>query len=64
VSSDDGVLRLANCPYDRLAQEHREVVCAVNHAFISGMIEGLGTPGARAELEPRPGMCCVALHVT
>lgn len=58
---EDDVVRLANCPFDRLAQEHRQLVCAVNHAFIRGLIEGLGAE-LRAELDPRPGLCCVAVH--
>jgi predicted ArsR family transcriptional regulator len=62
VLDDDGVIRLANCPFNRLAQEHRQLVCAINHSLIRGLIDGLATRNATAQLDPRPQMCCVALH--
>jgi predicted ArsR family transcriptional regulator len=59
---DDGDLRLRNCPYHRLAEHHRELVCTANLAFISGMAEHLGTGQAlRPRLDPKPGECCVAI---
>ena len=58
---DEGVTRLRNCPFERLAQTHREVVCRANLAFVEGLIQGLRARGLRAVLDPRPGKCCVAL---
>jgi predicted ArsR family transcriptional regulator len=57
---DEGVLRLRNCPFGRLAEAHRELVCHANLAFMEGLLDGLGRGGLRAVLEPRPGRCCVA----
>jgi predicted ArsR family transcriptional regulator len=58
---DEGVLRLRNCPFGRLAEAHRDLVCQANLAFMEGLLDGLGRAGLRAVLEPRPGRCCVAL---
>jgi predicted ArsR family transcriptional regulator len=57
-TSDDEVC-LANCPFDRLATEHTELVCGMNLALIDGVIDGLGVPAVSAELAPQPGFCCV-----
>jgi predicted ArsR family transcriptional regulator len=60
-----GVVRLRNCPFDRLAARHRELVCGANLALISGLTQrAAGTGQVRAELDPRPGSCCVALTAT
>ncbi len=53
---------LANCPFDQLAAEHTELVCGMNLALISGVIEGLNARGAKAELAPQPGFCCVKVR--
>jgi predicted ArsR family transcriptional regulator len=58
---DEGVTRLRNCPFQRLAQTHRELVCRANVAFVEGLVQGLTARGLRAVLDPRPGRCCVAL---
>jgi predicted ArsR family transcriptional regulator len=50
---------LANCPFDRLAAEHTELVCGMNLALIDAVIDGLGVPAISAELAPEPGLCCV-----
>jgi predicted ArsR family transcriptional regulator len=62
---DDDDLRLANCPYHRLAEHHRELVCTANLAFISGMAEHLGLgQELRIRLDPKPGECCVSIAQT
>ena len=58
---DEGVTRLRNCPFQRLAQTHRELVCRANLAFVEGLIQGRTARSLRAVLDPRPGRCCVAL---
>jgi predicted ArsR family transcriptional regulator len=50
---------LANCPFDRLAAEHTELVCGMNLALIDGVIDALGLAAVSAELDPKPGFCCV-----
>jgi predicted ArsR family transcriptional regulator len=53
---------LANCPFDTLRSESRELVCGMNLALIQGLLAGLDLKDVRARLAPRPGMCCVALE--
>ncbi len=55
-------VRLRNCPFHRFATTAPELVCGLNHAFITGILTGLGTTTVRAALTPRPGECCVELH--
>src|SRR3954452_1445471 len=59
---DGGVVRMRNCPFHAVAQRQPEVVCEMNHALLQGLVDGLGTPGLNATLEPGPGRCCVALR--
>src|SRR4051794_40482043 len=39
-TSEDSVA-LANCPFDRLAADHTELVCTMNLALLRGVLEGL-----------------------
>jgi predicted ArsR family transcriptional regulator len=59
---EDGVIRLRNCPFHRLAAEHRDLVCGMNHAFLGGLLEGLERDDLQGRLEPQPGRCCVAIR--
>jgi predicted ArsR family transcriptional regulator len=54
-------LRLRNCPFHPLAGRAPDLVCAINHAYLSGLLEGLGATAATAVLDPQPGSCCVTL---
>ena len=56
-----GEIALLNCPFHRLAEEHRSLVCGMNLDFLGGLLGGLG-PSDRldARLEPEPG-CCVRI---
>src|SRR5919197_709034 len=57
-----GAIRLRNCPFDRIAADHRELVCGANLAMFGALSRQLGgDPPVRAVLDPRPGRCCVAL---
>jgi predicted ArsR family transcriptional regulator len=56
------VIRLRNCPFHHLAQQHRELVCGMNLSLIGGMVDGLCLPGWQPVLDPRPGHCCVAVQ--
>jgi predicted ArsR family transcriptional regulator len=57
-----GVVRLRNCPFDRLAADHRRLVCNANLALIGGLTERLGlSDEVEVGLDPLPGQCCVAL---
>jgi predicted ArsR family transcriptional regulator len=59
--AEGDVLLLHNCPFHLLALRHPELICGVNHAFVTGIVEALGDTRVRAELAPRPGACCVRL---
>jgi predicted ArsR family transcriptional regulator len=50
---------LTNCPFDRLAAEHTDLVCGMNLALVDGVLEGLHIETMSARLEPQPGFCCV-----
>lgn len=60
---DDGEIALGNCPFHRLAESHRELVCGMNLDFLGGLVDGLDAdPPLRAALVPEPGSCCVRLR--
>jgi predicted ArsR family transcriptional regulator len=58
---EPGEIALANCPFHRLAQEHRTLVCGMNLDFLAGLLEGLGADDVHARLAPEPGYCCVRI---
>ena len=61
---DQGDVVLANCPFHRLAERHRGLVCGMNLDLLSGLAEGLDEQRRlTARLEPAEGMCCVRLSV-
>lgn len=55
-------LVLANCPFQRLAAEHRDLVCGLNLAFVGAVTDELGCTGARARLDPEESRCCVRVE--
>ncbi|MFD8307085.1 helix-turn-helix transcriptional regulator [Streptomyces sp. NPDC059690] len=55
-------IRLRNCPFHPLAAQAPDLVCGMNHAFLTGYLQGLRAPAVRAVLAPRPGECCVELR--
>ena len=51
-----------NCPFHRLAEEHRSLVCAMNLDFLAGLLEGVSPAGGLSpRLQPEPGYCCVRI---
>jgi predicted ArsR family transcriptional regulator len=59
---DHDEVALANCPFHRLAQEHRALVCGMNLDFVRGLLDGMGaTDQLAARLAPEPGYCCVRI---
>jgi predicted ArsR family transcriptional regulator len=57
------LLRLRNCPFHPLVASSPELVCGLNHAYLCGMLHGLGADTALdAVLAPEPGQCCVAFR--
>jgi hypothetical protein len=59
----DGTMRLRNCPFDRIADRHRQLVCGANHAMLQALTDQVDgdPPTVRAVLDPQPGRCCVVL---
>lgn len=58
----DDTLCLSNCPFDRLARDHVELVCGMNLGLVGGVLDGLGAESLDAVLEPEPGLCCVKVR--
>ena len=55
-----GEIRLGNCPFHALVEDHRDLVCGMNLALADGLLDGLGDDEC-ARLDPQPGQCCVAI---
>ena len=56
----DGALSLANCPYEPVSEQVREVVCGTNLALVGGAAAGVGLREADCSLQaPVDGGCCV-----
>jgi predicted ArsR family transcriptional regulator len=58
----DGGITLRNCPFDRAAKAHREIVCGLNLQLLQGLMDGVGEDQSRAVLDPQPGCCCVVIR--
>ena len=59
----EGALRLGNCPFHALVDDHRDLVCGMNLALAEGILDGLGEERISAHLDRRPGLCCVAFDL-
>jgi predicted ArsR family transcriptional regulator len=59
--ADGREVRLANCPFDALVDEQRDLVCGMNNDLLCGMAAVVGENLLTARLEPSSGNCCVRL---
>jgi predicted ArsR family transcriptional regulator len=62
TSRDRVVLR--NCPFAELAASHRDLICQMNHALLTGLLPAVGAGGLSAvgpRLSKHPGFCCVTI---
>jgi predicted ArsR family transcriptional regulator len=59
VTDDEVVLR--NCPFSLVAKARAEVICTMNLAFITGVLDGSQTRSLKASLSPSPERCCVVV---
>jgi predicted ArsR family transcriptional regulator len=59
---DNGGYRLANCPFRALAQERPDVVCRLNLALVTGLLDEAGVRSATARLDPADDRCCVTVR--
>lgn len=57
----EGEIRLLNCPFHEIAQQHRDLTCGMNLALLQGLLAGADAPALSARLDPQPGVCCVAI---
>ncbi|MCW2567410.1 MAG: transcriptional regulator [Mycobacterium sp.] len=57
-------IRLRNCPFHGVLDVAPELMCTANHAFLTGVLEGLGgSERVTAVLDPPAGPdCCVQLR--
>ncbi len=55
-------LALRNCPFHALSAHAPDLICPMNHAFVAGVVRGLGNESVIVELVPAPGQCCVRLR--
>jgi predicted ArsR family transcriptional regulator len=60
-TADDGEIRLRNCPYHALVDEHRPLVCGMNLALVEGVVDAVGGTGLQPRIDTQPGLCCVSL---
>ena len=60
--SEQGAVRLGNCPFHNLARRHTDLVCGMNLHLLQGLLEGLGCSAYTATLAPSPDNCCVVLE--
>jgi predicted ArsR family transcriptional regulator len=57
-------LDLRNCPFDELAEAHRNLICPMNQALLAGLLPALGAAGVAADgPRQRPHGCCVQLRL-
>lgn len=61
-SDERRTLALRNCPFHSLARNAPDLVCAMNQAFIDGVLRGLGNETVDAVLSCKVGDCCVTLQ--
>ena len=54
---------LGSCPFDALADAHRDLVCGMNLELLTGMTDALPDGRVSARLEPAADACCVRLRV-
>jgi predicted ArsR family transcriptional regulator len=57
-----GGIVLNNCPFHRLAEQFPPLICGMNLAMVSGLLDGAGAAATwQARMEAAPGRCCVVL---
>jgi hypothetical protein len=60
--ADDGTIRLRNCPFDALVDEHRQLTCSLNLAMLGAVADAVGQTGLEARPQTVEGYCCVAFE--
>jgi predicted ArsR family transcriptional regulator len=57
---ESGTIRLRNCPFHGLIEQHRPLMCRTNLIMAEGITHGAHVTALHAVLDPQPGFCCVA----
>ena len=61
VETPAGIV-LGNCPFHRLAEQFPPLICGMNLAMISGLLDGAEVSERwTARMEAAPGRCCVVI---
>ncbi len=50
---------MANCPYEPMSDDARDVVCRMNLALVEGAVDAIGLRRTTCSLRPPDGGCCV-----
>jgi predicted ArsR family transcriptional regulator len=58
---DVSELSLRNCIFAEVAQAHRELVCGMNAALVSGLLDGADVPDLQVERRSVESSCCVCI---
>jgi predicted ArsR family transcriptional regulator len=59
---DGATIVLRNCPFDRVARDHRDLVCSMNRSIMDGLVAGLRSSRLRAQFDPQSGRCCMTFR--
>ncbi|MCI0688312.1 MAG: helix-turn-helix domain-containing protein [Sporichthyaceae bacterium] len=57
-------ITLGNCPFQLLAQEYTQLVCAMNLKVLAETAAAVSEAGAVPTLAPEPDRCCVVLRLS
>ncbi len=58
---ESGEWTMRNCIFAELSTSHRELVCPMNAALMTGLLDGARLPSLRVERRKAPPGCCVRL---
>jgi predicted ArsR family transcriptional regulator len=58
---ESGEWTMRNCIFAELSASHRELVCPMNAAFVTGLVDGAHVKSLRVERRTAPPGCCVRL---
>jgi predicted ArsR family transcriptional regulator len=62
VDPETETLTLGSCPYQLMAESHRDLTCGMNLAWARGIVEAAVGTGYEPKLDYEPGRCCVVFE--
>lgn len=60
-AQESGEWTMRNCIFSELSMSHRELVCPMNAAFVTGLLDGAHVRSLHVERRKAPPGCCVRL---